>query len=352
MTSSAFNTNEIQDVLQHFEFYQGTLDELSVVPQRLTNQNARFRIGDKQWVIKRYDADNAPKNLALSHELQKHLASEGFPAAKLELTKNGESLVRRGQHLYSVHQWIRGRHHNHIETGETISEKLICEVAANLGRFHCIASKHYESRIESDLANAKALLQSPLENANAICAKNRLGIRGDSLLKWKLFKSPMDRWLLTTFPKFQRLAEQLARIPLAQGSALQEVVLTHNDINWLNLIFDDHESLIAIIDFDNIQFAPRQAEIGSAALVVAGGNTSHRSLFLEHYERSSGLSVDPEAVRISMLVRSARSFLWSMQAYRSKAVNDIDMLSTWMHFLDSTLDQFISDPDFRHLLQH
>lgn len=350
MTEPTLSKDEVLEVLQHFDFFGGQLDELSIVPRRLTNQNARFRIEDREWVIKRYNANNPPKNLLLSHELQKCMIQHGLPVARLELTRSGESFVTLHQYIYTIHQWIRGVHHNPIESGHAISAKLVNEIAVNLGRFHSLVSTHCEHRVEPELESAKSLLRTLRDNANDMHARSRLGVRRDTLWKWKPFKSRLDCWILESLPKFQTMAERLSTLSLESMPSLQDVILAHNDINWLNLIFDQDENLIAIIDFDNIQFAPRQFEIGSAALVVSGGNGDFLNLFLKTYQEASGLSVDPDAVRISMLIRCARSYLWSVQAYRNNAIHDVSMLEAWMRFLDNSLDLFVSDPKFGHLV--
>lgn len=351
MSDRSFSADEVLGIVEHYPFFQGQLDELSIIPQRLVNQNARFRIGSRQWVIKRYDANALPANLALSHQLQLKLASANFPIAPLEVTKTGDSLIKSGSHAYSVHQWVQGIHHNPIETGCKISSKQIEQIAVMLGRFHALVTQQCEHHLEPDFSRARQLFASPLASANALFITNRLGISPYSLMKWKPKKSSLDRWILATLPKFKHLSKQLANIAPDDFPSLQDIILTHNDINWLNLIFDEQDQLLAIIDFDNLQLAPRQAEIGFAALVVTGSDRTRLMAFLEHYQAASGLTTDLAAIRLCMLVRCARSFLWSIQAYRGNMIEDIKMLEAWMRYLSAQLDNFSADPDFMDVLK-
>lgn len=350
MAATPLTKAEVIEVLNEFDFFHGEVDSLNTIPQRLINQNARFLIDGREWVIKRYDANNAPRNLRLSHEVQSILHDHGTPVAKLEISKSGDSLITKGPFIYSIHQWMHGTHYNFIETGKPATDELIKEVASHLGNLHLTVAKSHPQQTDYNYDYARNFFRSAANTADELTKPNRFGIPNDLRFKWHPNKSKLDRWIMATLPKFQTLAHDLVCFQLDHLRSLQEVILTHNDINWLNLIFDQNNKLVAIIDFDNIQPAPRQTEIGAAALVIAGSSKEKIAIFMNQYQLSSGLSVDTSAVYLSMLARCARSFLWSVQAYRKKAIKDVPMLEAWMKYLDHCLNQFLNDSDFQQLI--
>lgn len=338
---NGFDAALLHTILANYAFYPGKLDAFEEIPQRLTNLNARFRIGDRQWVIKRYTERNAPQRLALSHEVQRYLAEQHFPVAALEITRNGTTLVQHGDDYYSVHAWVSGRHVNGLrlhQQKQAPEDAIVQEIARTLGHYHRLMTGRFLP--EEDAARTEAAskaLRQPAAIAERIRQKKRQQPLWNLKQKFRFNKSPLEQWLQSSLEGFLQQAEQLAVNRQIEPAAMDDLIVAHNDINWENLIFDDAGTLRAIIDFDNVAILPRQFEVGAACIVVAGPRRAQRQLFLEAYEQASGLTVTPAALQAGMQIKCLRSLLWSAWSNMHGNVADNELLADWCYYLADCL---------------
>lgn len=344
-----FDESTLKAILSHYDFYSGKIDQFEVVPQRLTNLNARFRIDEKQRVIKRYNDRNTPQRLALSHQVQQFLTAHQFPVARLEQTHSSATLVEHGEHYYSVHEWVSGQHIDGINLhaqGKPPADDIIREVAKGLGHYHRLMQGQFLAQERMDHDTVSAALRQPANIAVRIGQKRRREPLRTLQQKLRLHKTPLEKWLQNALDPLMRQAEQLANIDPASSPAMHELIVAHNDINWENLIFDDAARLRAIIDFDNAAILPRLFEVGAAAIVIAGTHRRQRELFLDAYRQASGLDTEPSALATGMKIKCLRSMLWSALSYMQGTVADSEMLAEWCFYLDACLQDINATPPF------
>lgn len=337
---SGIDDSTLRAVLSHYDFYNGTIDGLTAIPQRLTNLNARFRIGDKQWVIKRYTDSQTPEKLALSHQVQTLLAAQQFPVAHLEQTGNGKTLVALDHDFYSIHEWISGTHIDGVALqlgGKAPDEALVREIAHALGRFHRLMREHFA---ETTHGTSQSLIEKPFHQpaslANRIREKRQAGLRR-LWRKVKPNKSAFERWLDGMDPLLAQ-ADEIALMSSESFRSPRDLIVAHNDLNWENLIFDDAQHLKAIIDFDNVVITHRMLEVGAACIIFTGTHAQLRQAFLETYQHSSGLDIDMYALQTGMKIKCLRSLLWSAWSYQNNNIVDEAMLLEWCTYLSNCLE--------------
>ena len=313
------NQQIAESVLQHYAFFQGEVESFKVIPVRLQNQNAKVRVAGVDYVLKCYESARLPKNIALSHELQHKLCAAGFPVAKLELLKNGESLWGEGDYAYSVHQWVNGQHYEFLTPDSAVPELLVDEVATCLAHLHALVVQELPY---SGVVTSSRMVQDELGQSTLAKSRHLWRLR----LRWS--KSALERRALVAWPVMAKLADRI----VYDNEDFGEILLAHNDINWQNVVFDASGKLKALIDFDNIRYVPRALEVGYAALVLVGADEAKLSRFVATYTEQSGQKVDINAVRLAMRIRCLRSFGWAFQAILNRRIGDEKVLLTWVTY--------------------
>lgn len=339
--SNAIDSVTLQDVLSHYDFYQGTIDELITIPQRLTNLNARFRIADRQWVIKRYTDSNTQERLALSHQVQRLLDACHFPVARLEQTREGATLVQRGEDFYSVHTWVSGVHIDGVALylkGSAPDVAIIEEIAHSLGNYHRYMREHFAGAAQHAAdGTLEKIIRQPAGLALRIRQKRQREPLRELWRKCKPNKNDFERWLKNAAPLLAQ-ADALALIKPQHFQAPDDLIVAHNDLNWENLIFDERQRLKAVIDFDNVVVTHRMFEVGAACVVFAGSDTALRQRFLDAYCTSAGMDLDMNALEVGMKIKCLKSVLWSVWAYLNGNIVDHAMLADWCTFLTRCLE--------------
>jgi Ser/Thr protein kinase RdoA (MazF antagonist) len=286
----------------------------------LQNQNAKVSVDGVDYVIKRYDQDRMPALIQLSHSLQLRLFKAGFPVARLECLDDGNSLFYDGQYAYSVHRWVSGHHFEFPNADGDVPAPLLEEVARVLGLLHSVTIKECPYAGET--------------TASEMMAQELLSSRPERKKNWfklvlRLKRTKLEREVLAAWGPIRQLARRLAITHENFG----EMLLVHNDINWQNIIFDESDKLLALIDFDNIRYAPRALEIGYAALVLVGAHDERLKQFVRVYSEVAGVSVDLDAVKLAMRIRCLRSYNWVFQTVLNHRIGDQNALLIWVRYL-------------------
>lgn len=332
MHSNAIDSSILKKVLSHYDFFDGKLDHFAPIPQRLVNQNAKFSAGGVDYVVKRYDKAGLPSCLELSHKVQIHLQGLQFPVAKLEVCRDGNSLVEEGGGVFSIQRWVDGQHLEYLEPDAATPDNLIEEIARRLGQYHSIVQHEFSA--PSDLRQQTGQLIQETRTSIRSLTKfkiNRLSPYLKLKMRWK--KTAFERDLLQLYPLALSLVDSLPDPDNFDVQGFGDVVIAHNDINWQNFIFDSNGKLVALIDFDNMQYAYREIEVGFAALVVVGANPEKLNSFVSIYAECAECPLDLQAVHLAMKIRCIRSFRWALQSYVNDRIEDVELLEGWIRHL-------------------
>ncbi|WP_162458347.1 phosphotransferase enzyme family protein [Pseudactinotalea terrae] len=326
------------EILPRFGFAASDIDDVVRVPQRIKNVNYRVRAEGADWVLKRYDSPQAAARLEFAHQLEQGLAERGFPVAQLRCATDGRTLVSDETGTYSLHSWVDGRQISIDQRDETLRAhpEVISELAAALGRFHRLSSamdlpevthRHPEELLRMP---SRALRSSP---------GRRPRVSRELRLRLRPRKSEFDHWLLEHLPAIHSHAERLATTPISDRIDADDIVASHHDINWENLIFDDRFHLRALLDFDNATRVHRDLDVGLAAAVLVGPDPERLTTFLATYTAAAEHPVERAVVEIAIQLKCARSVIWSIDAYLGDRVADESMLATWCRHMYAGLDE-------------
>lgn len=326
---------DVPRVLDSFGLRRVEPSHIERLPVQVKNINFRVRTDKGDWVLKRYPHGHSER-LRLTHGLELLLGETDFPTARLQRSETGETLVAHAGAWYSLHSWVEGHQISIDQREQTATQHpaIVEELGGALGTFHALT----DGMLHADGATAEAahLLASGKRAATAIRRGRPPNVFPGARLRLRRHKSAFDNWLVATLPSIYREAEILATAP---GTAVDssDVVVSHHDVNWENLLFDDQFKLVALLDFDNARRLPRTLDVGLAAAVLTGADPERLRRFLGAYESTSGHAVDPEAVMLGMRLKCVRSILWSASAYIAGRVGDTSKIATWCQHLEECL---------------
>ncbi len=339
------NSFLLKELLQNYPFYQGGINEFYRIPQKLYNKNYYFKILHKAWVIKQYDKNAVNSRLYLSHKVQRQLHELGFPVAKLEITKNNKTIVEIKGAFFSIHRWVEGIQFSPVvESQNMISESIISEIATILAKFHELTPNVTLDPVsETDMISTDFLLQKTYRQCQHLQQGKGLRFSRINRLKFKVRKNDFDHWILERFPRFFNVSSRLNGFSGENIINMGDMIFTHNDINWQNIIFNKVDKLSALIDFDNSIVGPQLYEVGAAAIVIGGPNKVNISLFLSTYFESSDSGYNEQAVKLSMIIKCLSSILYSIHMYIDKIVIDHSLLENWCCYLDDCLKLILPD---------
>lgn len=324
-------------VMGQFGYGASAIEAVEPIAQRLRNDNYRVRAGGRDWVVKRYRPEQVTRRLEVAHQLETKLVNSGFPAAEILRNERGRTLVKDAESHYSVHAWVDGVKVSVADRERVLIRKpsFLESMGTHLGALHNVSAT-VESEGEFDLAQN---LEQPKKMLSRVRRPRVARPTKWQRLRWKRRKTAFERWMLEAMPEVARQADRLSLHRVTEVVRTSDLIIVHNDINWENLIFDEDFDLRALIDFDNAVLGLRAFEVGSAAVVLGGADPKRRDALVGSYVDATGMPVDVELVDLAMVLRCVRSLAWSINAYLSGAVKDIDLLATWCSHIYASLQR-------------
>lgn len=326
-------------VLAEFGFAPSSIESIKpLVSGAGRHQGYRVRAEHNDWVLKAHRATVATDRLRACHELESRLGIVGFPVAPLGRSRSGDSLVQEGSRWYSLHAWVVGRQVSIAERDELLASHphLGRHLGSMVGLLHHISGQLVGPAGAREGGDPDLLLRAPRYAARALRRPRPVRLSRWHALHLKRSKSEFEQWMVHVFPEVAAAAGRLARRSIADRVDRSGMGLTHNDLNWENLVFDETLHLSAVLDFDNATWAPWVLEVGAAAVVLVGAEPAAVEEFLSAYERASHLQADRDLVRLGMEVKCVQSILNSMVTYLN-GNRDITLRAPWCYHLYDSL---------------
>ena len=331
----------VRHVLTRYGFAPSSIEHVEALPRRISNTNFRVRAGDRDWVVKSHTSMRVLRRLALAHPLELRLADAGFPVAQIQRSEAGQTLVEAAGVHYSLHSWIHGQQIAIADRERVLTQHphVLTDLASAIGTLHRVAGALEHSGEDPPAVLARDLLSSPRRTARNIKRVRPLRVPRWHALRLKRPKSEFDQWILQAMPEVVahagRLAGQAKVVPVESA----DIIVSHHDVNWENLIFDEDFRLRALLDFDNAIRAPRAIEVGSAAVVLAGAERGRLDTFLTTYEGTAEVQMDHDIVELGMAMKCVQSILNSINTYLNGNVADTQLLSSWCYHLHESLQE-------------
>lgn len=331
----------VRHALTGFGFSPASIERVEPLPRRIKNTNFRIRADGRDWVVKAHEGVQVGQRLALAHALELRLADSNFPVAQLQRSEAGHTLVEGAGMHFSLHSWVDGQQIAIADRDRVLATypDLLRHLAQALGTLHRVAGALEHSGEDPPIVSATRLLRSPRHTARRL-ARLRPPLSSTwHSLRIKRRKTDFDQWIIQAMPEIASYARQLARASLAPARHTDEIIISHHDINWENLIFDEEFQLLALLDFDNVMRAPRVLEVASAAVVLAGGKRSRVEAFVAAYEGVTRVQLDHDVIRLAVTMKCTQSILNSINTYLNGNVADTELLSSWCYHLYESLQE-------------
>ncbi|MFZ5814310.1 MAG: phosphotransferase enzyme family protein [Bacillota bacterium] len=198
----------------------------------------RVEAGGTAYVLKRYRSDfRSGQDLTAIHQAQEYLMRKGLPVAPVLPDREGRLVTGDGGHCWVLYAWVEGRH----QRPEQIPDRRAALLGATLARLDLELGGW-----ETDWPGAEpfyALL--PAESIARFEELLRLAERGSG---------PRDQLAVQVLRYRIEALDRLA--PLAPRIIPMERQWVHGDPNEGNFLWEG-DRITAIIDFDNMRWAPR-----------------------------------------------------------------------------------------------
>ncbi|WP_210438709.1 phosphotransferase enzyme family protein [Nocardioides xinjiangensis] len=320
-----------RQALAQFGFHGRDVERLEQLPQGVKNVNFRVRAADRDWVLKLHASPGAAERLMLTHRLETCLVEAGLPVARLHRPAAGGTFVATDAGTFTLHGWVDG---HQISIGERDAvhashPDLVRDLGQLLGDLH---REGRQALADPDAGvPVESLLSAPARTVASIRHGRPHRFRKTARLRRN--GGAFDRWVLSVLPGLFRDAALLASPRVAAILDPGDVILAHNDVNWENLVLDRDFAVLALLDFDNAAPLPRALDVGAAAAVLVGADEERLHRFLEAYALAFGTAVGRSAVHLGMRWKCVRSILWSVDAYVSGRVADVDLVAAWCRHL-------------------
>lgn len=329
----------VREILPRFGFAPTEIDGAHRLPQRVKNVNFKVGAGGADWVLKHFPPQQNTERLRCTHALELELSDAGFPVAKLQRATEGQTVIGDSTGYYSLHAWVQGRQISIGERERTLAEHpdLAIDLGRLIGQFHRLT---VGMTVPDSLPSIEIdqMLMAPKRAAMSIRRGRPPRVFKAHLLRFRPRKSEFDCWILDHLPSLYQHAERLAEVSTNGILPRLDVVVSHHDVNWENLIFDEDFEPLALLDFDNAVRIQRDIDVGLAAAVLIGPNAERLQSFLSAYTDAANHDIDSSIVTIGMQVKCARSILWSIDSYLSGRVADPTIIATWCAHLYECLE--------------
>lgn len=241
------------------------------------------------WTLKQYRREFQPPAVLFIHSLLCWLETQGFPAPRLRLTRDGQNYVALDGTCYALFTYAVGYRADWFLMPKSLRHRHIEQAGATLARFHLLTAN----------------LELPGHRAQGYKT-----VRSDE--RWDAYKGYLDRWVELTGrmpapgdggPLFsdatrdhigRRLAEL---VECEEGQPMLPVSIIHGDYGPWNLLFGPLAVLGTVLDFDDVHIERRIDEVVASLLCFAGRPDGSMRLedahmFLHAYQSIGALNAE------------------------------------------------------------
>lgn len=245
-------------------------------------------------------SEDVAHRVALSHQVQLHLAAHGFPVARLMGTREGNnSLLELNGSIYEVFEFVEGRRYGHT-AGEAMGAGRL------LGTAH---------RLLADLHPAWTPAEVTYHNHPAVARSiDELAVRIDNVRVREDLGVIRDAYV-----RASAMGERL-------GVSSHPPQLIHGDWHPGNLLYADADGagpvVVAVLDFDAVRLGQPVVDLANGALQFAAVRRTVPSS--EGGATGIRLSLNPE------LIRSFCAGYWSSNPLSRLHVKDVSVIPPLM----------------------
>lgn len=319
-TNSTLNNKEILSVLEQYNFYKGNPFKIFPISKSHLRTIVRVKSFELDLLVKKYNSSFPTKKFLLPHKIQLRLNQNKFPCPQIKKNHYGNTVTKFGGFYYVVQSWLKGKIINpdHIPTSNQM--KFIKQIGKMFGLLHKIMSKmNIKPERKYHYKTAKLLFKNSNYRTRKISKFEIFKPLLHTRIKLRFRKSDFDRWVLSYLPKLGEYARELYNFPYYNYPSLEDLIPTHDDIHWNNILFENN-NLVGLLDFDNADICPREWDIGQtvAMIFVCDCNIDHIQKFLQIYYEFSGYKPDVSILPTIMQLKYLRTLLWTISQHYSK----------------------------------
>lgn len=347
MAPGGLKKEHAEIIIDQYLDLSGNLEEFSLMPQGLFNENARLVVAGNSYVLKKMTSGRSIDRHRYGAKLQNILAAKGFPCPRVILTREEDEISSYDGSLWTVQTWAEGSYCSSEKRNGSGGLGLREEIATYLGTFHALSREALE---QGTLPRAPE--ESRLEFATKISRIEtdyhrmfRDSLRGISLatrLNFTPRKSSFQQDALVHMPVLKKGCRQLIDTDFSKHPSLNISGPCHGDINWENLFFQQGK-LTAVLDFDNAMEMNQTFDAAAAAAVVCSNKPEYLDAFLNAYEQTNGASIDREIFPRLMLLKNVRSLLFQIKQLLAGGTGNNEMAESWRKFLAENIRVLTSE---------
>jgi homoserine kinase type II len=236
---------DIAIVLSHYDI--GVIERIREY-RRGSRRAPKLRItaaGGEFLLKRRAPGRDDVRRVAYAHALQRRLAEQDYPVARLVPTRGGSTLVERKARVYELFEFIEGERDDR-------SPAAAGEAGRRLGELH----RHLEDRTDADAPTSPSFHDAPgLESAirqipSVIAAADPDHRAGD-----------LERRCAFLIAAYRDAARRVE----AEGYRDWPRTTLHGDWHPGNLLYRDG-TVVGVLDFDSARLETRAADVANAAL--------------------------------------------------------------------------------------
>jgi homoserine kinase type II len=271
------------------EYNLGELKKSSLIDGGLVNHNYKVQTSKGNFLVRLVldDSSKKTKHLNLQFKLMRYLQNKGFPYKIPAPTKSlfGKEILQLNNKKVWVCKFFEGKNFCEAPTMPKMKE-----MAKVLAIYH-----NYVKGLKGHKAKDEA--HQRIRKGFKIMGK----IKGSN---------PEDKLARENLKFFKEIYEEIKNFKCTKNMRF-----IHGDFDASNVLFQG-DKIIAVIDFDEINFAPRifdiSVSIRDSCITKGRFDNKKAELFLEEYEKISKLEKEEKgAIMPSILLANVDFFVWS-----------------------------------------
>ena len=253
-----FEASELAVVLSNYD--QGVIESITDFPRGSRRSPKVGIVAEKgKFLLKRRAIVRAkPERVRLSHRLQAHLASVGFPLPRLVATRNGKhTTVQNRDHVFELFEFVAG------QPFERTPEEA-GDAGRVLAKFHA-ATEHFAELLpglipQGDFHDASGV-------RTGLCAIRSSLKSHDSFTGDEAELDALVEFLLAAYDRAADAGNERGLNQLAFR-------LIHSDWHPGNILYKNRK-VIAVLDYDSVRLSRWVLDVANGALqfsMLAGGD--------------------------------------------------------------------------------
>ncbi len=326
-----------QLILSQYAPFDDGFEDFRHLPAGMFNENASFVARGQKYVLKKLPGGRSRERHLYALHWQNHLAREGFPCPTFLPNRDGDLITAREGQFWTVQTWAHGGPLDLSILEGPQAREIMLEVGTTLGRLHRLSREASQSgAVPPAERSCRITLSEMIDGCRS--ALKRLYISRwwrpsrVTLLRWKPFKSPVEKEILTMLATVRSAFAELDGWDPASVEEQSRPIPCHGDINWENFLFQENR-LTAVLDFDNALEMPVEYEVAAAAAIVCRRDDPMRRWFLEGYAQEADWSVSEEDMRLLMLLKCCKSLLFQIETALGDGTKDERGAREWRLYL-------------------